>query len=135
MRHEFSVDELEQLRRNPWVHAIQSGRVVYKEAFKAYALKRKAQGYSAQETFLEAGIPLRGHRPRFAQDLLKKWQKTHPHLAVESAPDPAATRRGRGRPRRRPGSPEEHARYLEAENSYLKAEIAFLERLRAKRAE
>ncbi len=126
--HEFSSDDLELLRTNPRVRKVSSGRVYYTNAFRAYALQRKREGYAASEIFREAGFPQRVFSPKYCKKRVEHWL----HLERKAR---ATGQRKRGRPKKVPDSHEQRLRYLEAEVSYLKAENAFLAQLRAQRAE
>lgn len=122
--HTFSSEELEQLRDNPWVSKVASNRIYYTKAFIRHALKRQAEGFSAREIFLEAGIPLHSFNHVYAKDAIKQWRRNGRDKDVRP-----------GRPKKAPDAPEERLRYLEAQVAYLKAENAFLVQLRAGRAE
>ena len=71
----LSEQQKEDLRQNPNVSKVTNRQVQFTYDFKVNALKRQSHGYSPNEIFHRAGIPLDWFKKSYAKDLMKNWKR------------------------------------------------------------
>ena len=131
----FTQEQMNKLRKNPYVSYCSDRSITYTKDFKLFAIKLYEQGLPSSEIFRQAGFNLDlvgRHQPK---ECLFRWMKLFRRKGVDGLSDfRCKTGRG-GRPKTKGVTDASRIERLEAEVAYLKAENDFLAKLRAKRAE
>jgi transposase-like protein len=131
--HTFSGDEIEKLKKNPFVRKFTNKSITYTPEFKKQAIEQHNQGMSYKDIFRSIGINLNGWNAYYAKDCLKRWKKI---LRKKGAEGLSALQGSKGgRPKTKGITDADKIKRLELQIRYLQAENDFLAKLRAKRAE
>lgn len=121
-RHIFSLEEREELLKNPNISAVHNSNVEYTQAFKQKALyEHKELGKIANQIFKEAGIPNWLNRAGYAKSCIKRWKNQQKHPKIIN----------RGRPKVEMNKPlsEMNQQELIREIQLLRLENEFLKKL------
>ena len=134
MRKIFSNDEIEALKKNPFVLECSEKWIAYTFDFKKYALEEYSRGVSTREIWRRAGFDIRRWNHDYPKDCLKRWRKMVKKNGLESLTRMQGVG-ATGRPKTKGVTEADRIKRLELQVRYLEAENAFLAQLRAKRAE
>jgi transposase len=129
----FTREQIEQLLSNE--NVVRVGKaIVYNKKFKIKAVKLyNEQGLTSKEIFRQAGFDLNVIGKQRPKDCLMGWKKTYKTKGEDGLKlETRGKGGGGGRPKTKNLTDAEKIKWLEAENTYLKAENDFLAKLRAK---
>ena len=132
----FTQEQINELLINKHIVRCSEKSITYEPEFKvSAALRYQSEGLSPSSIFLEVGFNLAIIGSETPKRCLRRWLK----IFREKGPDGLRLEgRGQSGSGGRPKNPdnlteEEKLKYLETENTYLKAENAFLAKLRKQR--
>jgi hypothetical protein len=124
----FSEDQIEELRKNPYVKNVTRKAITYTDEFKEIAVKSYQSGETPRNIFLDNGFEISVIGIKRAGTSLVRWRKMSQR--VDGYTDMRHTN-SKGRGRNEPRSPEEEVAYLKDKLEYLEQENEFLKKLRA----
>ena len=73
--NEFKGARRARILRNPHVLRLTTSHVVFKDKFKLLAMRRRAEGASPDQIFLEAGFRTEDFKPRYFRLRMIKWSQ------------------------------------------------------------
>jgi len=122
----FTDEQVEELRKNPYVKHVSTKAITYEDSFKEYFYLQYASGYTPTQIFRMAG---------FDTNVLKEKRIKGFYLrnkVLANSDDGFIDRRkgSVGRPRTKDLTPEEEIARLKQKNKILKQENDFLKRVR-----
>ena len=124
----LSRQEIERLRKNPYIASVTANTVRFTEAFKELAYEKKCQGIPVSETMRQCGIEpeiLGASRVEgFSYTLNKKAKQ-------ENGFSDGRSENYRRAPKTGEETVEERIRQLENELAYTRQEVEFLKKLQA----
>ncbi len=121
----FTDQEVEELRKNPYVKRVTNLAITYSWEFKIHFIEESQKGKWARVIFEECGFDTDVLGKERILAASKRWRKADKRR--EGLRD---TRKGSsGRPRKTPMTQEQLIQKLKAENEYLKQEIRFRQEL------
>lgn len=131
----FNSEQIAEMLKNKYVLKC-SKAITYSPEFKDLAIKRYAEGVTANQIFREAGFNMELIGEYVPDDCLHRWRRTFKisgEIGLRS--DERGTTKGGhvGRPRTKGLTDTDKIKRLEIEVAYLKAKNDFLVKLRAKK--
>ena len=117
----LSKQEIEKLRKNPYVASVTANTVRFTEAFKELAYEKKSQGIPVMETMRQFGA---SRVEGFSYTLNKKAKQ-------ESGFSDRRSENYRRPPKTGEETVEQRIRQLENELAYTRQEVEFLKKLQA----
>src|SRR6185295_17391985 len=73
--HIFSGEQLNELRKNPYVEKCSERSITFTYDFKKHALEQYAQGVSSKEIWRSAGFDTRTWRRGYEKACIHSWRK------------------------------------------------------------
>jgi len=131
MRTTYSIEDIEQLRKNPCVFSCTEHFINYTFEFKKRALELHAEGIMAKEIWLRSGFDISKWKKSYFNDTLKDWKNIVRKNGLEGLQKYGGIQFDRG-PNK---TNADKIKRLELQVKYLAAENDFLAKLRTKRAE
>ncbi|WP_260511209.1 MULTISPECIES: IS3 family transposase [Paenibacillus] len=127
----FTMQEQDQLRRNPYVRNVSAKAITYTDAFKERFIQQHSQGTLPSEIFQEAGFPIDVLGATRIQKASNRWRTAFQEQGSAGLTD--GRKHASGRPLNRELSLEEKYARLEAKMKWLEAENEFLKKARSPR--
>lgn len=124
----FSEDQIEELRKNPYVKNVTHKSIMYTDEFKEIAVKLYQGGEIPRSIFTDNGFEIAVIGIKRVETSLTRWRKMSQR--IDGYTDLRHTN-SKGRPRSKPRSSEEEVAYLKDKLEYLEQENEFLKKLRA----
>lgn len=129
----FTSEQMEILKRNPYVKDCSERSILYSKDFKIKAVKQYEEGMTSKEIFDKAGFDLKIIEKDTPKGCLKRWNRIYKKKGIVGLEKDFRGING-GRRKTIKIIEKDRIKRLEAEVAYLKAENDFLIKLRAKRA-
>ncbi len=124
--HYFTDEQVEQLRKNPYVKSVSNKAITYEERFKELFIREYENGKAPSSIFREAGFDTTALGTERIRSFSKRIRKQNNR--IEGFED--QRRYSSGRPRTKDLTAEERIEQLEAKNKLLRQENDFLKRVR-----
>ena len=131
MRKTYSIEEIEQLKKNPCVFDCTEKFINYTFEFKKRSLELYSEGITAKEIWLRSGFDVGKWKKSYFSDTLKDWKK----IVRKNGPEGLQKHGGIQSDRGPNKTDSDKIKRLKLQVKYLEAENDFLAKLRAKRAE
>ena len=123
----FTDEDLERLRKNPYVQNVSEKSIKYTAEFKEFFMKRYRENAVPSAIFLEAGFDLKA----LGKDRIHSFTSRVNKEAERVQGFEDQRKYSSGRPRTRDLTAEEKIERLELKNRLLAQENAFLKRVRS----
>lgn len=123
--HYFSDEQVEELRRNPYVEKVSTKSITYSEAFKHHFMTERDQGKFPTQIFREAGFDTEV----LGKERVKSFSRRVRNMAdrLEGFTDLRAHHSGRPKTKERP--PDEELAYLKHQVALQKQQIDALKKM------
>jgi len=133
-QNKFKPEQIAELLKNKHVVKCAGKFITYAKDFKLLAVRQYAEGMTATQIFIDAGLAPELVGECVPGNCLKRWRKTfqaqgESGLAIESRGKASGSQKGR--PKIKGLTDAERIKRLEIEVAYLKAKNDFLAKLRA----
>ena len=128
----INKDVLAALSGNRWVLKITDSQIIYTYKFKVEAVEQYLRGITAEEIFVNAGIPLKLLGKDYARHCIKRWTKKSREQGLDTLKD---DKRGtaKGPLKGRPRVDKDKLTYAELE-AIIKIQTEVIETLKKRRA-
>ena len=122
----FTDEQVEELKKNPYVKNVSNKAITYEDVFKEYFYKQYLNGHSPTQIFKEAGFDtgLLGHKR------IDGFYKRNKKCAIRDEGFIDTRKNNSGRPSTKELTPEEEIARLKQKNRILQQENDFLKRVR-----
>ena len=87
-RGKLNRDEIEALKRNPYVTSVNEKSISYSRQFKQLFMERYLQGIGPTEIFLDAGFDVRALGSKRIERACARWKEAYESGSLEQAPAP-----------------------------------------------
>lgn len=124
--HYFTDEQVEELRKNPYVKNVSNKAITYEEEFKELFMKEYENGRSPSFIFREAGFDVKALGESRIYNFTRSAKKQNNR--TEGFED--QRKYASGRPKTRELTAQERIEQLEASNRLLRQENDFLKRVR-----
>lgn len=122
----FTDEQVEQLRKNPYVKHVSNKAITYEDSFKEYFYLQYSSGYTPTQIFRMAGFDTNVLKER----RIKGFYLRNKTLANSDQGFVDKRKGSSGRPKTKDLTPEEEIARLKQKNKILKQENDFLKRVR-----